>query len=157
VPAHNLVSINACALPFGWTIWALVNHTYETIPYHIHCSSRRLWLDDVMRQQEGISDDHQLNRSDHEEGYGCEERDDHEEGGHDHQEDDEKESGRSRVTITYSVTPSFCGPKPPKTHLARAHPFDGAPAESFWPFSLEENQALILQWGTGRASRFRRL
>ena len=73
-----------------------------------------------MRQQEGIDDDIQhdvqLNRGDHEEGRGREERDDHEEGGHDHQEDlDQKEDGRRRlagcfssgVTVSYSVTARF--------------------------------------------------
>lgn len=58
--------------------------TYETIAYHIHCSSSRRWLDDVMRQQEGDDDDDaQLNRGDHEEGYGREKRDHHEEASYD--------------------------------------------------------------------------
>ena len=78
--------------------------TYETIAYHIHCSSIRYWLDDVMRQQKGIHDDNrhdvQLNRGDHEEGYGREERD----GGNDHQEDlDQKEERNGYVAVSIGV------------------------------------------------------
>jgi hypothetical protein len=92
--------------------------TYETIAYHIHCSSSRRQLDDVMRQQEGIDDDNQLdvelNRGDHEEGFGRQERDDDEEGNH--QEDlDQEEGGQqcfaicfsSSITVSYSVTVRF--------------------------------------------------
>ena len=86
--------------------------TYETIAYYLNCSSRRLWLDDVMRQQEGIGDDDQLNRGNHEKGYRREERD-HKEVGDNHQEEhDQKEGGRgslagrfsSSIARTYSIT-----------------------------------------------------
>ena len=57
--------------------------TYETNTYLLHYSPHRRWLVDVVRQQERVHDDNQhdvqLNRGDHEEGYGREENDDHEE------------------------------------------------------------------------------
>jgi hypothetical protein len=75
--------------------------TYETIAYHLHCSSSRLWLDDVMRQQEGIGhDDVQLHRRHFQEGAG-KERDD-KEVGDDHQEEHEKEDGRGRLAGCFS-------------------------------------------------------
>jgi hypothetical protein len=86
--------------------------TYETIAYYIHCSSSRLWLDDVMRQQERIGDDNrydgQLNRGNDEEGYGREERDD-KEGVNNHQEEHDQEEGGRRclagcIAVTSSVT-----------------------------------------------------
>lgn len=62
-----------------------------------------------MREQEGVDDDHQLNRGNYEEGVGRE--DDHEEDGNYHQEDDQKEDGcwcfPGGVTVTYSVTATF--------------------------------------------------
>lgn len=98
--------------------------TYETIPYHLHRSSSPLWLDDILRQQEGIDDDNldvELNRGDHEEGYGHKEGRHHEEGAGDHQEDHQKENGRRRfssgVTVAYSVTVRFAALR------RRAHTF----------------------------------
>jgi hypothetical protein len=62
-----------------------------------------------MREQEGVDDDHQLDRGNYEEGPGRE--DDHEEDGNYHQEDDQKEDGcwcfSGGVTVTYSVTATF--------------------------------------------------
>jgi hypothetical protein len=82
--------------------------TYETITYLLHCSSSRRWLDDVMRQQEGIDDDIQhdvqFNCGDHEEGYSREERDDHEEGGNDHQKNlDQKEERDRGLSVAGSI------------------------------------------------------
>jgi hypothetical protein len=95
----------ALSLPAGHSGRSLTT-TYETIAYHIHCNSSRRWLDDVMRQQEGDNDDLQhdveLNRGDHEEGHGREERDDYEEVGY-HQEDlDQEEGGHRRLTGCFS-------------------------------------------------------
>jgi ABC-type Zn2+ transport system substrate-binding protein/surface adhesin len=112
--------------------------TYETIAYHIHCSSSRRWLDDVMRQQEGDDDDEQhdvqLHRRDHEEGHGREKRDEHEEDCH-HQEDlDQEDDGRGclvvyfsssfSITFTCSVTARLAAP-PPGTTIQRGRPIDG--------------------------------
>jgi hypothetical protein len=92
--------------------------TYETIAYYIHCNSGRRWLDDLMRQQEGDDDDFQLdvelNRGDHEEGLGREERDDYEEVG-DHQEGFNQEEGGHRrlsssIAVSYSVRLAISAP-----------------------------------------------
>jgi hypothetical protein len=109
--------------------------TYETIAYHLHSSSSRLWLDDVMRQQKGIDDDDQLNRGNHKKGYRREERDD-KEVGDDHQEEhDQKESGRgclagcfsSSIARTYSVTSGFAARSRRHNISARAHRLDRRP------------------------------
>jgi hypothetical protein len=72
----------AASAPAGHSGRSLTT-TYETIAYYIHRSSGRLWLNDVMRQQEGIHDDNQyvqLHRCDYQEGTSQEEVDyDHEE------------------------------------------------------------------------------
>jgi hypothetical protein len=65
-----------------------------------------------MREQEGVDDDHQLDRGNHEEGLDRE--DDHEEGGNHHKEDGHKEDGcwcfSGGVPVTYSVTTTFAAP-----------------------------------------------
>jgi hypothetical protein len=105
-----------------------------------------------MRQQKGIHDDNQhdvqLNRGDHEEGYGREERDDHKEGGNDHQEDlDQKEERYRRrfvcfsisITVSYSVTARFAAPDRRAQHF-------GEDAPDRWSPSLS-CAGLVPRWG----------
>jgi hypothetical protein len=110
--------------------------TYETIAYHIHCSSSRRWLDDVMRQQERIHDDNQLDvqlkRRDHEEGHGREERDEYKEDDNDQKEDlDEKEEryrGRSVCfSISYPVIARYAALSRQAQHFGEGAPIDGGP------------------------------
>jgi hypothetical protein len=84
--------------------------TYETIPYYIHCTSSCRWLDDIMRQQEGVHDDHavvQLNGCDYEEGHD-------EEGANDQEKDLDQEEDRcffsGSFAFPYSVTVRFAAP-----------------------------------------------
>jgi hypothetical protein len=56
VPVRDPELMLAGFLPAGHSGRSLTT-PYEKIAYHIHCNSSRRWLDDVMREQEGIDDD----------------------------------------------------------------------------------------------------
>lgn len=74
--------INCLQSPRGLNILRTLAIPYEKIPYHIHCSSSRRWLDDVMRQQKGIDDDQHV---------------EHRKRGHHQEVDDQEGTGHEEV------------------------------------------------------------
>jgi hypothetical protein len=102
----------AASTPAGHSGRSLTT-TYETIAYHIYCSSGRLWLDDLMRQQERIHDDDYqrvVHGGDHEEVDHKGAR--HQEVDYDYEEVfNQEEDGRGCVAVcfpfTYSLTIKF--------------------------------------------------
>jgi len=109
-----------------------------------------------MREQEGVDDDHQLDRGNHEEGLRRE--DDHEESGHHHKEDVQKEDGRwccsGGVTVTYSVTARRAALGRPQ-HFGEGAPGRWSPSPNdvgLFPWNKAPALDCLLRRIVGRAS-----